>query len=63
MARYQRRKDINPILPPCKKKIYHSMEEANDAIGYIKETRVTREIRAYQCPVCGSWHLTSSSRK
>jgi len=45
--------------PVCKKKAYHTKEEAEDMIHYITETRVTRIIKAYQCKVCGLWHLTS----
>jgi hypothetical protein len=52
-------KKISPVEPVCKKTIYNSMEEAQDMIRYIKENRVVREIRAYKCPVCGFWHLTS----
>jgi hypothetical protein len=52
-------KNIRPIEPPCKKKIYHSQEEAEDMINFIKETRVSKKIRLYKCSVCGFWHLTS----
>lgn len=55
-------KDIHPIEPPCRKKIYDSHEEALDMIKHIKETRTVKEINAYQCTVCGFWHLTSRSR-
>lgn len=52
-------KKIHPVEPPCKKTIYHSLEEAQDMITYINETRVSKEIRAYKCQICGFWHLTS----
>jgi hypothetical protein len=52
-------KKISPIEPPCRKTIYNSMEEAQDIIRHINESRVVREIRAYKCSVCGFWHLTS----
>jgi hypothetical protein len=51
---------VSPINPSCNKKIYNSLEEAEDMIRYITENRITRELRAYQCSVCGMWHLTSS---
>ncbi|HKK42124.1 MAG TPA: hypothetical protein VJ963_06930 [Bacteroidales bacterium] len=53
------RKRTAPIDLPCRKTIYHSREEAEDMIKYINETRVTKEIRAYKCEICGFWHLTS----
>jgi len=37
------------------------MEEAQDMIRHITETRIAREIHAYRCPVCGFWHLTSKN--
>jgi len=52
-------KKISPIEPLCKKKTYNSLQEAQEMIGYIRENRVLREINAYNCPVCGFWHLTS----
>ena len=52
-------KNIQPVEPPCKKSIYHSLAEAQDMITYISETRVSKEIRAYKCQICGFWHLTS----
>ncbi len=54
---------IDPIEPPCKKRIYHSLEEAQDMINYIKENRVVRDIHPYKCTSCGFWHLTSKSGK
>ncbi|MGE5418678.1 MAG: hypothetical protein ACM3UT_00770 [Chloroflexota bacterium] len=61
--KYTGRQRIEPIQPPCKKTIFQSQEEANDMIRHINETRVTRNIRAYECPVCGYWHLTSKQGK
>jgi hypothetical protein len=52
-------KNIPPIEPVCRKKIYHSQAEAEDMIRHIRETRVVREISAYKCSICGFWHLTS----
>lgn len=56
-------KKISPIEPPCKKTIYNSLEEAQDMIDYIKETRVVKDIHAYKCTACGFWHLTSKSKE
>jgi hypothetical protein len=52
-------KKIHPVEPPCKKTIYNSLAEAQDMITYINENRVSKEIRAYKCLICGFWHLTS----
>jgi hypothetical protein len=49
---------IIPIEPPCKKTIYKSKEEAQEAIKYMKEIRVV-ELNCYHCSICGFWHLTS----
>jgi hypothetical protein len=54
-------KSIPPIEPSCKKTMYNSKAEAEDMIRYIREKRVVRELRAYQCTICGKWHLTSKS--
>jgi len=55
-------KKTDPIGPQCTKKIYYSLEEAQDMIKYIIENRRVREISAYKCLSCGFWHLTSKSR-
>jgi hypothetical protein len=54
-------KSVPPIEPSCRKEMYHTREEAEDMIRYIQENRVVRALRAYQCPICGLWHLTSKS--
>lgn len=54
-------KSVDPIGPSCKKAIYNSRHEAEDMINHIRETRVVRELTAYQCEICGLWHLTSRS--
>ena len=59
--RTSKKRQIGSVELPCKKTIYHSREEAEDMIRYIEETRVTREIKAYKCDICGFWHLTSKS--
>jgi hypothetical protein len=59
MVRFPKKQNIDPLSPPCRKTIYQTREEAEDMIKYIKETRITRPVRTYQCPVCGFWHLTS----
>jgi hypothetical protein len=56
------KKKINPIEPLCKKTIYHSPEEAEDMIRYIKENRRVQEIHVYKCTSCDFWHLTSRSK-
>jgi hypothetical protein len=54
-------RNISPIEPRCRKKIYNSEEEAREMIRYIRENRRVREMRAYKCDVCGFWHLTSKT--
>jgi hypothetical protein len=54
---------IEPLGPLCRKKVYNSPEEAQEMIRNIMETRVTRPIHFYKCPVCGLWHLTSRREK
>ena len=53
-------RSADPIGPSCKKTMYHSREEAEEMIRHIQENRVTRPLHAYLCPVCGTWHLSSS---
>lgn len=55
-------KKVEPIGFSCRKAVYHTREEAQAVIDHIKETRVTREIKPYQCTVCGFWHLTSRGK-
>jgi len=57
------RSRIEPLQPVCRKKAYNTEGEAEAMISHIRETRVTREIRAYKCSVCGLWHLTSKARE
>jgi len=52
-------KKIEPIRPPCKKKVYYTKEEAEEMIVYIRENRRVKDISTYNCTVCGFWHLTS----
>ena len=55
---------ITPFEPPCRKTIYHTLEDAQDMIRYMLENRKTgKEISAYKCDVCGFWHLTSKIKK
>jgi hypothetical protein len=55
---------ITPFEPPCRKTIYHTLEDAQDMIRYMKENRASaKEINAYKCDVCGFWHLTSKIKK
>lgn len=54
-------KNIPPFEPSCRKTVYYSLEEAQDMINHINETRVVKAIRAYKCTICGFWHLTSKA--
>ena len=51
-----------PIGGSCKKTSYHTRDDAEDMIRHIKETRITKEIKAYRCEICGFWHLTSREK-
>ena len=64
MARYKTSNysSFDPITPSCNKTIYNTQEEAQDVIRHITETRVVRELYAYECETCGMWHLSSKSR-
>ena len=55
-------KKTDPLSPPCKKTMYNTREEALDMINYIRENRVSKEIHAYKCNICGFWHLTSREK-
>ena len=56
-------KKIEPVRPVCRKTIYNSREEAQQMVQHLTETRITRQIRAYQCSICGKWHLTSKNER
>jgi hypothetical protein len=55
-------KRILPIDPPCKKKMYNTLGDAQDMIHYIKQNRSGKELFAYNCLICGFWHLTSKPK-
>lgn len=50
---------IYPLEAPCKKTIYNSLIDAQEAIDYLLENRVVKDLSAYKCTLCGFWHLTS----
>ncbi len=60
--RLSKKEKIEPIAPVCRKEAYFTFEDAQAMIKQIEETRVTRKIRAYQCNICGLWHLTSRGK-
>lgn len=45
-----------------RKKRYASRVDAEDAIAACAE-HGRRGLRAYRCPYCGGWHLTSKPRE
>jgi hypothetical protein len=48
-----------PVESPCKKTMYNSLIEANEAIDYLQKNKYVKDLSAYKCEVCGFWHLTS----
>lgn len=54
----------SPALRVCVKRRYRTKQMANAALDVIEEKRnpvgSKRPIRAYRCPFCHGWHLTSS---
>lgn len=47
--------------PPCQKKTFETEKDANKSLLRIAVLEQKREkpVRAYECPSCGLWHLTS----
>jgi len=44
----------------CRKNRFESEEDAREAIARLQKIRPgKREQRAYRCPNCQHWHLTS----
>lgn len=43
----------------CMKKNTYPTEAAAEAMIQGREAASGRDLRAYQCPYCGKWHLTS----
>ena len=53
------KKKIDPLGPSCKKTIYNSLVEAQEAIAWHQENKYVKDLSAYKCSLCGFWHLTS----
>lgn len=43
----------------CPKRRYPSALDARIALSLMREGAKRREARAYRCPECKGWHLTS----
>jgi hypothetical protein len=56
--RLSKNEKIQPLSPRCKKTIYDTKADALEAIKHVEGIRRI-ELSAYQCTVCGFWHLTS----
>jgi len=54
-----RKKNVDPIETPCKKKMYNSLIDAKESIEYLQENKTGKNLSAYKCDLCGFWHLTS----
>jgi hypothetical protein len=52
---------IPELAQPCDKITFYSEKDAKAEINRIKarEQENKKPVRAYQCDVCGAWHLTS----
>lgn len=50
---------------PCMKVAFANAKEARARLKEIRkeEKRNQTPMRAYQCPICGMWHLTAMSKK
>jgi hypothetical protein len=53
-----KKKNVSPIEPVCKKTVYDSKKDAEEAIEYVTSGKRVN-LKAYHCSVCGFWHLTS----
>jgi len=54
-----------PAKTPCSKVHYHSYKLAQERLIKIMKysRRAKKPVRAYKCPDCGLWHLTSKNIK
>lgn len=48
----------------CKKRSYHTEQDANDAMEGVQAMRMTERTpsRVYLCDHCGAWHMTSKAK-
>jgi hypothetical protein len=63
-GKQEEKKEIPTVTLPCTKYFYMSEEEAKKHLREIRAKGKQAErhilpIRAYQCNICGYWHLTS----
>lgn len=51
-------------ITPCRKVAYPTEKEAKWRLKNIKHAkqRAVTPQRAYECPLCGAWHLTSQEK-
>lgn len=55
---------MNPQQVCQAKRRYHRRNEAeSDATIFTRRNCYGYKLRAYQCPVCGEWHLTKGGRR
>jgi len=62
MPRHNRSVPHKPYQPnvPCgRKRRFKSEAEALDAIENASSIDIRLELKTYQCPYCGGWHLSS----
>ena len=45
------------------KKYYPSIIKAFCAVGRLKVLFPERQLRAYECPICNGWHLSSKPQR
>lgn len=62
MSRRHRAAPKNNRSCPTQKQRFPSLDAAKDRLNYLRYTNPNTEylpIRAYECPFCRGWHLTS----
>lgn len=57
--------DENLYLKPCPDggKICYDKKDAQQKRNWVERRGRGKDMRIYQCPSCGYWHLTKETRK
>jgi hypothetical protein len=54
---------MNEEFKLCEKRRYETEQEALDMINHIIRIDWSPKLRAYKCPTCHNWHLTSKPQR